>query len=481
MQHGSQRGGASSSQLRTAASGAGSSAARGSAARLRSSSAADSGDGGEGESGTDVISFFFERVRKNFHMVLIFSPASPHFRARLRQFPSLVDCTTIDWFHEWPQEALQAVGQYVLMKASKATQRDHNARRGSMAGSLDRRSSKGSLDGASVVSLQSTVAPESSPFHQPSSLLVQLASDRAALQRAVEVCVRMHTRAEMSSHELLRERGRHNYITPANYLQLLKLYANILQKQSTRTDAKRRRYAHGVQRIRDAEIVVSKLNEELRVLTPQLEQARVDTEKVLRDVEEQRLAADAKRVSIEKEQQECAESMMKAQELKDECMAELEAAMPRLENSRKALRTLTNADISVIKSMKEPPKGVRLTMAAVCIMLRKKPETIHVRGSVGGRSEAVKDYWRPAKAQLLNDTRFLKTLLKFKHERLTDKILEKLQPFLESEEFTPAVVSKSSSAAAGLCSWVRATVEFHNVALQVAPKQERVEAASEAL
>jgi len=81
----------------------------------------------------------------------------------------------------------------------------------------------------------------------------------------------------------------------------------------------------------------------------------------------------------------------------------------------------------------------------------------------------------------LNDTRFLKTLLKFKHERLNDKILNNLHPFLDSEEFTPAVVAKSSSAAAGLCSWVRATVQFHNVALQVAPKQERVEAASEAL
>jgi len=128
---------------------------------------------------------------------------------------------------------------------------------------FDGRSSKASIGAASFIS----TAPIDQTLAQ-SSLLVQLASDPLALRHAVEVCVRIHTKAEDASRELLRERGRHNYITPANYLQLLKLYANILEQQSNRTDAKRKRYAHGVQRIRDAEIVVSKLNEELRVLTP---------------------------------------------------------------------------------------------------------------------------------------------------------------------------------------------------------------------
>lgn len=37
------------------------------------------------------------------------SPIGEVFRARLRQFPSLVNCCTIDWFNEWPAEALQCV------------------------------------------------------------------------------------------------------------------------------------------------------------------------------------------------------------------------------------------------------------------------------------------------------------------------------------------------------------------------------------
>lgn len=42
------------------------------------------------------------------------SPIGEVFRARLRQFPSLVNCCTIDWFNEWPAEALESVATIFL-------------------------------------------------------------------------------------------------------------------------------------------------------------------------------------------------------------------------------------------------------------------------------------------------------------------------------------------------------------------------------
>ncbi len=35
-------------------------------------------------------------------------------RARLRKFPSLVNCCTIDWFSEWPADALKSVASQFL-------------------------------------------------------------------------------------------------------------------------------------------------------------------------------------------------------------------------------------------------------------------------------------------------------------------------------------------------------------------------------
>uniref|UniRef100_A0A4W3JT15 Dynein heavy chain AAA module D4 domain-containing protein n=1 Tax=Callorhinchus milii TaxID=7868 RepID=A0A4W3JT15_CALMI len=43
-------------------------------------------------------STFTERIRQNLHVVLAFSPIGDAFRNRLRQFPSLINCCTIDWF-----------------------------------------------------------------------------------------------------------------------------------------------------------------------------------------------------------------------------------------------------------------------------------------------------------------------------------------------------------------------------------------------
>jgi len=58
-------------------------------------------------------SAFINRVRDNLHVVLAMSPVGEAFRSRCRQFPSLINCCTIDWYTEWPEEALTSVAQKV--------------------------------------------------------------------------------------------------------------------------------------------------------------------------------------------------------------------------------------------------------------------------------------------------------------------------------------------------------------------------------
>jgi dynein heavy chain len=53
-------------------------------------------------------------VRRNLHIVLSFSPVGDAFRERLRKFPSLVNCTTLDWFTAWPRDALATVATNFL-------------------------------------------------------------------------------------------------------------------------------------------------------------------------------------------------------------------------------------------------------------------------------------------------------------------------------------------------------------------------------
>lgn len=45
-----------------------------------------------------LFNFFVQRVREQLHIVLAMSPIGDAFRNRIRKFPSLVNCCTIDWF-----------------------------------------------------------------------------------------------------------------------------------------------------------------------------------------------------------------------------------------------------------------------------------------------------------------------------------------------------------------------------------------------
>ena len=47
-------------------------------------------------------------------VVLCFSPVGSTLRVRSRKFPAIVNCTCIDWFHEWPEEALISVSSRFL-------------------------------------------------------------------------------------------------------------------------------------------------------------------------------------------------------------------------------------------------------------------------------------------------------------------------------------------------------------------------------
>ena len=64
-----------------------------------------------------------------------------------------------------------------------------------------------------------------------------------------------------------------------------------------------------------------------------------------------------------------------------------------------ALKTLTPADIAVVRVMLKPPAGVKLVVEAVAIMLKVQPVKVMATDGVTARW----DYWEPAKKTLLND------------------------------------------------------------------------------
>ena len=142
------------------------------------------------------------------------------------------------------------------------------------------------------------------------------------------------------------------------------------------------------------------------------------------------------------------------------------------------MSTLKKSDLQELKAMKKPPSGVKLTMEAVSILMHVKPQLIK---DPNGGFKKIKDYWGPASKKLLGDTKFLKKLLKYDKDNVSEKTTNDVEVYITDPNFTPEVIGKASVASAGLCKWVHAIYKYTLVNRVVIPKRIMLAKASKEL
>jgi dynein heavy chain len=60
-------------------------------------------------------------------------------------------------------------------------------------------------------------------------------------------------------------------------------------------------------------------------------------------------------------------------------------ALPALEAAKEALNTIKPSDIGIVKAMNNPPLGVKVVMAAVCVIKLIPPEKINDPNKPGAK------------------------------------------------------------------------------------------------
>ncbi|KAH0630137.1 hypothetical protein JD844_012805 [Phrynosoma platyrhinos] len=194
-------------------------------------------------------------------------------------------------------------------------------------------------------------------------------------------------------------------------------------------------------------------------------------------IEKESAEVEAKSRTVKVDEELATEKTAEAQALKNECESDLAEAIPALEAALSALDTL-KANITIVKSMKNPPSGVKLVMAAICVMKDIKPEKVADPSGIGGK---ILDYWGPSK-KLLGDMNFLRDLKEYDKDNIPVTVMQKIRAeYLTNPEFDPPKVAKASSAAEGLCKWIMAMEVYDRVAKVVAPKKARLAEAQQSL
>jgi dynein heavy chain len=162
--------------------------------------------------------FYLDRVRKNLHMSLCFSPVGDAFRNRARKFPALINCTVIDWFHPWPEEALLSVANKFLDD-------------------------------------------------------VEMPSDE--VRKAIEQFMPFSFKCVNQQSQLVFDQERRFvYTTPKSFLELIKLFKGMLSKKKEALLNAKDKYEMGVIKLNDTSAMVAELEASLKISSVEVEKIK---------------------------------------------------------------------------------------------------------------------------------------------------------------------------------------------------------------
>ncbi|ESO12478.1 hypothetical protein HELRODRAFT_155577 [Helobdella robusta] len=264
--------------------------------------------------------FFIDRVRRQLKVILCFSPVGNTLRVRSRNFPALTNCTSIDWFHEWPEEALISVSHRFLSEIEL-------------------------LDSGMRQSISQFVAY-------------------------------VHRSVNQVSEIYLQNERRYNYTTPKSFLELIQLYQNLLAKKHENLQASVLRLETGLEKLKGSSSQVESLKLKLAQQKQELAIKDEQANKLINVVE-------ADTIKVSKEKSLASEEEKKVQVINEEvqrrfkeCQEDLAKAEPALIEAKEALATLNKSNLSELKGFAKPVTAVVNVTAAVMVLLANKTKKI---------------------------------------------------------------------------------------------------------
>uniref|UniRef100_A0A8D1XQ40 AAA+ ATPase domain-containing protein n=1 Tax=Sus scrofa TaxID=9823 RepID=A0A8D1XQ40_PIG len=253
--------------------------------------------------------FFIDRVRRQLKVTLCFSPVGSKLRVRSRRFPAIVNCTAIDWFHEWPQQALESVSLRFLQNTE---------------------------------GIEPAVKPSISKF-----------------------MAFVHTSVNQTSQSYLSNEQRYNYTTPKSFLEFIRLYQGLLRRNGEELTAKIQRLENGLLKLHSTSAQVDDLKAKLATQEVELKQKNEDADKLIRVVGVETEKVSREKAIADEEERKVALIMLEVKQKQKDCEEDLAKAEPALAAAQAALNTLNKTNLTELKSFGSPPPAVSNVSAAV--------------------------------------------------------------------------------------------------------------------
>lgn len=246
----------------------------------------------------------------------------------------------------------------------------------------------------------------------------------------------------------------------------------MVAEKAARIDREREQYLTGIRKLDEAETNIDRLQERLVSLEPELKEKGLAVEAALVVLEKEGREVAAAGEVVGGEAAVVAEQKEHAEGIERECERGLAEALPKYQGALLALRTLKDSDFATMKRFNHPPAPVRLALEAACVMLGAKPRMVDQVVGKGGQKVKVPDYWEKSKKLLGEYKKFLASMEQYDKDNIPPERIAKIQSYLADPAFVPERIREGSEAAEGICKWVIAVAEYHEVAKEVKPLRE---------
>jgi len=260
---------------------------------------------------SNIMKVYLSRVLKNIHVVLAMSPVGTSFVSNLRMFPSLINCCTLDWFTDWPEDALESVAFDSLRKDSTG---------------LDQ-----------------------------------------YMNQVVSAFKFIHKRVELESREFSNQMKRYIYLTPTSYLELLNLYQKILQAKRIEISKAIQRFENGLTVLKEAGVQVDNMSKDISLKKPILEENQAKTQALVEilKVEKAKAGEDEREATIKKEAADKFEAECKI--ILDEANFQLDLVRPLIAEAVNSVGKVKKSDLDNIRNIKNFSKPVENLLEGVLI------------------------------------------------------------------------------------------------------------------
>ncbi|XP_031619236.1 LOW QUALITY PROTEIN: dynein heavy chain 7, axonemal [Contarinia nasturtii] len=355
-----------------------------------------------------LYDFFVNLIREQLHVIICASPENAKFHDMLRDYPSFINCCTLDWFHMWPDDGLQAVSERFLTEEGFEQ----------------------------LTEPQQTAATE-----------MFMEFFKSSMQLTKEIWIQHH---------------QHIYIPMWTYVESINIFKDKLVKKRQEFMKQEKKFQISLERVAESSEQMVEMQESIDALEPECKLAAEKVAKQVSDVQTAQESVDEQREFVKKDELIVSDQMAQANDLFEHCKNIMEDVLPQMKEAEEALSSLTPADLASVRTMKSPPMPVKIVMETICILRDIKPEKA---------TTTIEDFWSLSK-KMLTDPKYVEYLLTFDKDMIPDHISEKLQEkVLSNDAFDVEKIKLISVACELLCKWVIAIVKYDRAAKIALPKR----------